>query len=121
MEKNYENEMKLEFESKSSNEAFARVAVAAFVAQLDPSIEELADIKTAVSEGVTNAIIHGYEEEKGTVKIICRLFINSLEIEISDQRKGNSKCGKSKGDFIYIQTRIRKVWNGLYHNGKLHG
>ena len=57
---NINNEMKLEFLSKSSNEAFARITVAAFSAQLDPTIEELADIKTAVSEAVTNAIIHGY-------------------------------------------------------------
>ena len=59
------NEMKLEFLSKSNNEAFARITIAAFVAQLDPTIEEIADLKTAVSEAVTNAIIHGYEEKKG--------------------------------------------------------
>ena len=64
----FENEMKLEFISKSSNEAFARLTVAAFAAQLDPTIEELADIKTAVSEAVTNAIIHGYENKQGIVK-----------------------------------------------------
>ena len=64
---NLNNEMKLEFLSKSSNEAFARITVAAFAAQLDPTIEELADIKTAVSEAVTNAIIHGYAERKGIV------------------------------------------------------
>ena len=58
------NEMALEFLSKSNNEAFARVTVAAFVSQLDPTIEELSDIKTAVSEAVTNCIIHGYENTK---------------------------------------------------------
>ena len=61
MREQFENEMKLEFLSKSSNEAFARITVAAFASQLDPTIEELADIKTAVSEAVTNCIIHGYE------------------------------------------------------------
>ena len=65
-----DNEMKLEFKSKSNNEAFARIAVAAFAAQLDPTIEELADIKTAVSEAVTNSIIHGYEDKAGNIKII---------------------------------------------------
>ena len=55
----YDNEMKIEFLSKSNNEAFARISVAAFVAQLDPTLEEIADIKTAVSEAVTNSIIHG--------------------------------------------------------------
>ena len=63
------NEMKIEFMSKSTNEAFARIAVAAFVAQLDPTIEEISDIKTAVSEAVTNAIIHGYEEKGGKIKM----------------------------------------------------
>ena len=63
----YDNEMKLEFVSKSSNEAFARITVAAFASQLDPTIEELADIKTAVSEAVTNSIIHGYENSEGII------------------------------------------------------
>ena len=82
------NEMKLEFVSKSSNEAFARVVAAAFVSQLDPTIEELADVKTAVSEAVTNAIIHGYENKYGTIKMICRQYEKSVEIEISDEGKG---------------------------------
>ncbi len=84
----YENKMKLEFISKSNNEAFARIAVAAFASQLDPSIEELADIKTAVSEAVTNSIIHGYEDLEGIVRVECRLFENNIEIEISDSGKG---------------------------------
>lgn len=84
----YENEMKLEFISKSNNEAFARIAVAAFVSQLDPTIEELADIKTAVSEAVTNSIIHGYENSNGIIKIISKIFANTIEIEISDSGKG---------------------------------
>ena len=92
----YDNEMKLEFLSKSSNEAFARIAVAAFVAQLDPTIEELADIKTAVSEAVTNCIIHGYEEQYGIIKIVCKLFANSIEIEISDEGKGIEDINKAK-------------------------
>ena len=83
----YDNEMKLEFVSKSNNEAFARIAVAAFVSQLDPTIEELADIKTAVSEAVTNCIIHGYENSSGIIKIISKIFANTIEIEISDTGK----------------------------------
>lgn len=101
----YENEMKLEFLSKSSNEAFARVTVAAFAAQLDPTIEELADIKTAVSEAVTNSIIHGYENTEGIIKIVARIFANTISIEISDTGKGieNIELAKqplytSKGD-----------------------
>jgi anti-sigma F factor len=84
----YENEMKLEFLSKSNNEAFARITVAAFASQLDPTIEEIADIKTAVSEAVTNSIIHGYENNEGIVKIVCKLIANTIEIEISDNGKG---------------------------------
>ena len=82
------NEMKLEFLSKSSNEAFARITVAAFASQLDPTIEELADIKTAVSEAVTNCIIHGYEDCEGIVKIVSRIYENNVEVEISDTGKG---------------------------------
>lgn len=84
----YDNEMKLEFVSKSCNEAFSRIAVAAFASQLDPTIEELADIKTAVSEAVTNCIIHGYEKSDGIIKIECKIKDNYIEIEISDNGKG---------------------------------
>lgn len=83
-----ENEMKLEFSSKSSNEAFARITVAAFASQLDPTIEEMADIKTAVSEAVTNCIIHAYEGKDGTVKIVCQIFGGCIQIEVSDTGKG---------------------------------
>lgn len=84
----YDNEMKLEFLSKSCNEAFARITVAAFASQLDPTIEELADIKTAVSEAVTNSIIHGYEDCEGIIKIKGKIIKNTIEIEISDTGKG---------------------------------
>lgn len=83
-----DNEMKLEFSSKTCNEAFARVAVAAFVSQLDPTIDEISDIKTAVSEAVTNSIIHGYADEDGVVKIRTRIFANNVEIEIVDNGRG---------------------------------
>lgn len=68
------NEMRLSLQSRSANESFARVAVAAFVAQLDPTIEELNDVKTAVSEAVTNAIIHGYRDRIGSVGINARIY-----------------------------------------------
>ena len=84
----YDNEMKLEFISKSNNESFARITVAAFAAQLDPTIEEISDIKTAVSEAVTNCIIHGYEDKEGIIKIECKLTKNEILIEISDNGKG---------------------------------
>lgn len=90
------NEMMLEFDSVSENEAFARVAVAAFAAQLDPTLEEIADIKTAVSEAVTNAIIHGYEEKQGKVKIHCMIEGNCLKVEISDEGVGIADIEKAK-------------------------
>ncbi|MHC6180686.1 anti-sigma F factor [Clostridium sp. JNZ X4-2] len=82
----YDNSMKIEFVSKSQNESFARVAVAAFVSQLDPTIEELTDVKTAVSEAVTNSIIHGYENKEGTVAI--EAFIENRELTLVIEDKG---------------------------------
>ncbi len=83
-----ENKMKLEFVSKSQNESFSRAAVAAFVSQLDPTLEELADIKTAVSEAVTNAIVHGYGHPNGIVTITCNLTDRKVIIEVIDSGKG---------------------------------
>ena len=82
------NEMKIDFLSKSSNESFGRVAVSAFVSQLDPTVAELSDIKTAVSEAVTNAIIHGYQENIGIVHITCTLTENNAIITVSDAGRG---------------------------------
>lgn len=83
-----ENYMRLEFPSKSRNEAFARAAVGAFAAQLDMTVEELADIKTAVSEAVTNAIIHAYTDGSGTVEVVCRLSENKIAVTVTDTGKG---------------------------------
>lgn len=88
MQECYENKMELKILSKSSNESFARVTVAAFASQLDLNIEDLADIKTAVSEAVTNCIIHAYDTSEGIITIEARLTKNSLEIEVSDRGKG---------------------------------
>ena len=82
MKKQYDNEMKIEIVSKSCNESFARIAVAAFASQLDPTIEEISDIKTAVSEIVTNSIIHAYETSDEIIKIHCMIIDNSITIEI---------------------------------------
>ena len=82
------NEMKVTFLGKSSNESFARVAAAAFVSQLDPTMDELEDIKTAVSEAVTNSIIHGYEGREGYITMECILFNDSVEITVRDEGIG---------------------------------
>ena len=82
------NKMKIEFLSKSQNESFARVAVAAFASQLDPTIEEITDVKTAVSEAVTNAIIHGYNNEEEMITIEAIIDGTQLTVIISDEGSG---------------------------------
>lgn len=90
-----DNIMKIEFLSRSQNESFARVAVAAFASQLDPTVEEICDIKTAVSEAVTNAIIHGYGDNKeGKVVIEALLSKNEVSICVIDQGCGISDINK---------------------------
>jgi stage II sporulation protein AB (anti-sigma F factor) len=84
----YKNEMLLKIPSLSQNEGFARVVVGAFAAQLNPTLEELVDIKTAVSEAVTNAIIHGYENKSGEIEIRARLSEDRLEVEVKDFGRG---------------------------------
>ncbi len=109
----FENEMKLEFTSKSSNEAFARIAVAAFVSQLDPTIEELADIKTAVSEAVTNSIIHGYENKQGIVKICGKLKDNKIILEISDSGKGIENIDVAKEPLYTTKPNLERSGMGF--------
>ena len=83
------NSMKLIIEAKSQNESFARSVVAAFFVQINPTLEQVEDIKTAVSEAVTNCIVHGYEgTQKGTIEIECQLSNNTLSIQIRDFGKG---------------------------------
>ena len=82
------NEMKLEFDSRSANEAFARVTVASFMTQLNPTLEEVSDVKTAVSEAVTNAIIHGYENHVNKIQIFAGIEGKTLRLEISDRGVG---------------------------------
>ncbi len=83
------NEMKLQIESRSVNEAFARASVAAFAAQTDPNVEEISDIKTAVSEAVTNAIVHGYPDKVGKIYIWAGIYENGLfKVKIKDKGLG---------------------------------
>lgn len=80
--------MQLIIESLSENESFARTVVAAYITKLDPTLEELADVKTAVSEAVTNSIIHGYAGKKGQIVINCEIQGKTVEIEVSDKGVG---------------------------------
>ena len=80
--------MKMEFDAVSENEAFARVCVAAFVARLDPTLDEINDVKTAVSEAVTNSIIHGYDEKGGLIEVMVSINEQEAVISIRDYGKG---------------------------------
>ena len=82
------NEMMMEFDSRSCNESFARVAVAAFMTQLNPTLEEVADVKTAVSEAITNAIIHAYDNQVHKIRLECRLEGKTIEIAVTALAKG---------------------------------
>lgn len=88
--------MYLEFDSKSENEGFARVAVAAFIAGLDPTVEEIEDVKTAVSEAVTNCVIHGYKSSQGTIIMECEIHNNEITIVIKDTGVGIADVEKAK-------------------------
>ena len=101
MKEQFENEMKLEFISKSSNEA------------LDPSLEELADIKTAVSEAVTNSIIHGYENKLGIVKIVGKLQANKIILEISDSGKGIENIDIAKEPLYTTKPNLERSGMGF--------
>ena len=90
-----ENEMEMKVDSHSENEAFIRVAVAAFMTQMDPTLEEVADVKTAVSEAVTNCIIHGYENHSGKIEVLCRIKDHEIYIEIRDYGKGIADIEKA--------------------------
>ena len=90
------NEMKVTFLSRSANEGFARAAVAAFAAQLDPAVDELADLRTAVSEAVTNAIVHAYPDRLGVVTLTVKLFENGkIQVQVKDKGRGIPDVAKA--------------------------
>lgn len=93
----YENYLKTEFPSRSANEALARSVCGIFAAQLDPTMEELGDLKTAVSEAVTNAIVHAYPESIGKISLRCRILPDAvLEIQVRDWGRGIEDIDKAR-------------------------
>ena len=128
---NRENEMSITFDSRSENEGLARVVVAAFMAPMDPTMEELSDVKTAVSEAVTNAIIHGYEGGQGKVTLRGKICHNRIELQVEDQgigipdvlygKMGGPMRGKSHGTPFYHQAGTGPVWHGLCFYGGFYG
>ena len=107
------NHMKLEIASKSSNESFARVVVAAFASQLDPTLEELSDIKTSVSEAVTNSIIHGYEYGEGIITIEATIDGGEIEIIISDKGMGIMDIEKALEPFYTSKPDMERSGMGF--------
>ncbi|ROR27314.1 stage II sporulation protein AB (anti-sigma F factor) [Mobilisporobacter senegalensis] len=110
---NYSNEMTLEFESISKNESFARIVVTAFITSLDPTLEELSDIKTAVSEAVTNCIIHGYENTVGKIKLNCGILDNTVYIEVSDRGKGIEDISKAMEPLYTSKPELERSGMGF--------
>lgn len=107
------NTMLLEFESRSQNESFARTVIAAFAASLDPTIEELADIKTAVSEAVTNCIIHGYADNIGIIAMRCSICGNELTVEIEDKGVGIENVEKAMEPLYTSRPELERSGMGF--------
>lgn len=107
------NEMLLEFNSISKNESFARTVVAAFVTQLNPTLEEISDVKTAVSEAVTNSIIHGYEEQDGKITIQTALEDNQVTIIIKDEGKGIGDIKKAMEPLYTTKPELERSGMGF--------
>lgn len=115
------NEMTIIFDSYSSNEAFARVAVAAFMTSLNPTVEEVADVKTAVSEAVTNAIIHGYESRIEKITLRCKTCGDTLYIEIEDHGKGMEDVKKAMEPLFTTRPELDRSGDGIFFYGSFHG
>lgn len=107
------NEVKVEFLSRSENEGFARMVAASLVSQLDPTIEELADIKTAVSEAVTNAIVHGYGENRGYITMHCTLYDDAVEIIVKDNGKGIEDVEKAREPLYTTNPEMERSGMGF--------
>ncbi len=109
----HKNEMELVFDSRSVNEGFARVAVASFLMQLNPTLEEVSDVKTAVSEAVTNAIIHGYEKEVKKITIRCRIEEQTFYIEVEDKGKGIEDIEKAMEPLFTTKPELERSGMGF--------
>lgn len=107
------NEMELIFDSLSANEGFARVAVAAFMTQLNPTVEEVEDVKTAISEAVTNAVIHGYENQVHKIFIRCRIEEQTMFIEVEDKGKGIDDVEKAMEPLFTTKPEMERSGMGF--------
>lgn len=107
------NKMKIEFLSKSANESFARVVSSAFASQLDPTIEEISDIKTSVSEAVTNAIVHGYGDKEGIITMECVIADNTITISVSDNGRGIEDIKKAREPMFTTAPNMERSGMGF--------
>ena len=107
------NEMKVCFDARSVNEGFARIAVAAFITELNPTLDEISDIKTAVSEAVTNAIIHGYDDPEKKVELTCRIDGRQIEIVVEDTGTGIPDIGKAMEPFFTTKPELERSGMGF--------
>ena len=110
---NIVNSMELKIPSKSINESFARSVISAFILQLDPTISELSDIKTAVSEAVTNSIIHGYEGCVGQVCLTCRKRGGDITVTVCDQGRGIADVEKAREPFFTTKPEAERSGMGF--------
>ena len=108
-----QKEMKMEFTSQSEYEGFARVAVGAFIVGLNPTVDELADVKTAVSEAVTNAIIHGYDQKEGKVFITCQIAEQEVEICVIDTGRGIVDIDKAREPLFTTRPELERSGMGF--------
>lgn len=107
------NEMKLIFDARSVNESFARVAVAAFITDLNPTLDEIADIKTAVSEAVTNAIIHGYQDPEEKVELTCKICGTEVDITVEDKGTGITDVKQAMEPFYTSKPELERSGMGF--------
>ena len=111
----------LEFNSDSENEGIARIVTAAYIMKFDPDMEEMDDIKTAVSEAVTNCIVHAYHNPDGKISMDLSDQNGILRIEIKDQGIGIPDVKKAMEPMFTTKTRRRKDWNGIFFYGSIYG
>ncbi|MDD6057161.1 MAG: anti-sigma F factor [Clostridiales bacterium] len=107
------NEMKISFDARSVNEAFARVAVSAFLIDMNPTLDEISDIKTAVSEAVTNAIIHGYDSPQEKVEVTCLVEGNRVEITVEDTGRGIADVKRAREAFYTTRPELERSGMGF--------
>lgn len=107
------NQMEVIFDARSENEGFARVVIAAFLAQKNPTMDELADVKTAVSEAVTNSIIHGYEAVRGKVRMSCTLSGDCVEICVEDKGRGIADIARAMQPFYTTKPQEERSGMGF--------